>query len=56
MWAAAEPQVRTTDPELLGSFQTTVDMATSAVERKRPADADKAYTLLTNLVDAYDGD
>ena len=31
-------------------------MATSAVERKRPADADKAFNLLTDLVDSYTGD
>ena len=56
MWAAAESQVRDTDPQLVASIQTTVEMATSAVRRKRPADADKAYTLLTNLVDSYTGD
>jgi hypothetical protein len=56
MWAAAESQVRATRPELVSSIQTTVEMATSAVERKRPADADKAFSLLTNLVDSYTGD
>ena len=56
MWAAAAPQVRATDPRLVASIETTVEMATSAVRRKRPADADKAYTLLTNLVDSYTGD
>jgi hypothetical protein len=56
LWAAAEPQVRDTHPELVASIQTTVEMATSAVRRKRPADADKAFALLTNLVDSYTGD
>lgn len=56
MWAAAEAQVRATNPELVSSIQTTVEMATSAVERKRPADADKAFSLLTNLVDSYTDD
>ena len=56
MWAAAEAQVRATHPELVSSIQTTVEMARSAVERKRPADADKAFSLLTSLVDSYTGD
>ena len=40
------PEVEATRPELLESIQTTVDMATSAVERNRPADADKAFSNL----------
>jgi len=56
IWAAAEPQVQATHPELVIGFDTTVVMATSAVERKRPADADKAFNLLTDLVDSYTGD
>ena len=53
IWAAVEPEIDATRPVLVGSMQTTVDMATSAVERKRPADADKAYNLLTDLIDSY---
>jgi hypothetical protein len=56
IWAAAEPQVEATRPELVDGFDTTVVMATSAVERKRPADADKAFSLLTDLVDNFTGD
>jgi len=56
IWAAAEPQVQATHPDLVIGFDTTVVMATSAVERKRPADADKAFNLLTDLVDSYTGD
>jgi hypothetical protein len=52
-WAIVEPQVRAARPELVASFQTTVDMATSAVQRKRPADADKASILLHDLVDSF---
>ena len=53
-WEIAEPQVRAARPELVASFQTTVDMATSSVRRKRPADADKASILLNDLVDSFD--
>jgi hypothetical protein len=40
----------------VGGIQTTVDMARTAVVRVRPADADKAFALLTQLVDRYTGD
>lgn len=53
IWAVVQPEVEATRPVLVGSMQTTVDMATSAVERKRPADADKAYNLLTDLIASY---
>jgi hypothetical protein len=56
IWAAAQPDVEATRPDLLESFQTTVDMATSAVDRNRPADADKAFSNLTRLIDNYTGD
>ena len=56
IWAAAQPEVEAARPDLLESFQTTVDMATSAVDRNRPADADKAFSNLTRLIDNYTGD
>jgi hypothetical protein len=51
VWAAARPQVEAEHPQLVSGFDTTVEMATIAVERTRPADADKAYVLLVDLVD-----
>jgi hypothetical protein len=56
LWAAARSEVEETRPELLGGIRTTVDMSVTAVERNRPADADKAFRLLTDLVDNYTGD
>jgi hypothetical protein len=38
---------------LVGGIDTTVDMARTAVVRIRPADGDKAFQLLTDLVDRY---
>ena len=55
-WAAIEAEVESTHPELVNSIQATVDMARTAVDRNRPADADKAFSLLNDLVDAYTGD
>ncbi len=55
-WAAIQAEVQTTHPELVNSIQATVDMARTAVEANRPADADKAFSLLNTLVDAFTGD
>ncbi len=51
-----QPEVEAARPDLLDRFETTVDMALSAVERNRPADADKAFSNLTDLIDNYTAD
>ncbi len=56
IWAAVESEIDETRPELRGGIETTVMLANSAVERNRPADADKAFSLLTDLVDNFTGD
>lgn len=56
IWVVARPDVEATRPELVGGIDTTVDMARTAVVRIRPADGDKAFQLLTDLVDRYTGD
>ena len=56
IWTAIQTEVEAARPELVGGLQTTVDLAKSSVNRKRPADADKAFSLLTDLVDNYTGD
>lgn len=56
IWAVAQPDVEANRRDLAGGIQTTVDMARNAVVRIRPADADKAFQILTNLVDRYTGD
>ncbi len=56
IWVVAEPEVEASRPDLVGGIQTTVDMARNAVVRVRPADADKAFSILTDLVDRYTGD
>lgn len=55
-WAAIKPEVEASRPELVNSIQATVDMARTAVDANRPADADKAFSLLTDLIDNYTGD
>jgi hypothetical protein len=56
VWDTARPDVESTRPELVGGIDTTVEMARTAVVRIRPADGDKAFQLLTDLVDRYTGD
>lgn len=56
IWLVAQPDVASSMPELVGGMQSTVDMARTAVVRVRPADADKAFSILSDLVDRYTGD
>ena len=56
IWTTARAEVEAMRPELVGGIDTTVEMATTAVTRIRPADADKAFSILTDLVDRYTGD
>ena len=55
-WDVARSEVDEQRPDLAGGIQTTVDMARTAVIRIRPADADKAFQILSDLVDRYTGD
>ena len=56
IWIVIRPEVEGDQPGLVVAIDTTVDMARTAVVRIRPADADKAFQLLTDLVDRYTGD
>ena len=53
LWERIRPEIEADRPDLLNGFDATIDMARTAVERKRPADADKAFALLTDLVDRF---
>jgi hypothetical protein len=55
-WDVARQEVDELRPDLANGIQTTVDMARTAVTRIRPADADKAFQILSDLVDRYTGD
>lgn len=54
IWVVARPDVEASRPELVQGLDTTVEMATTAVTRIRPADADKAFQILGILVDRFD--
>ena len=55
-WLAIKAEIEATHPELVNSIQATVDMARTSVDANRPADADKAFSLLNDLIDKYTGD
>lgn len=50
-WAAAAPLVRADHPSSLFGLEQAIDLARSAVERRRPADASKGYRLAIELTD-----
>ncbi len=53
LWDRIRPAIEAERPELLDGFGATIEMAQIAVERRQPADADKAFALLTDLVDRF---
>jgi hypothetical protein len=53
-WAAAEPQVAEQDESLARDIDRAVAMMHTGVQRRRPADADKATINLRTLIAAFD--
>jgi hypothetical protein len=54
-WDAARPAIEADRPELLGAFDRVIAQVRRSVERRRPADADKAAKSLAVLIRAYEG-
>ena len=52
-WEAARPAIEQARPELLDGFDAAIAQVQRAVERRRPADADKASKTITTLIAAY---
>ena len=53
-WEVARPDVESRRPELLASFDAAIAQVQRSVERRRPADADKASKNLVVLIAAYE--
>ncbi len=53
-WAAARPAIEAEKPELLIGFDAVLAQVQRAVDRRRPADADKAAKNLTVLIHSYE--
>ena len=54
-WAAIEPEVQDSRPELVADFEFVVRLCREAADRNRPADADRASKNLDALVAAVLG-
>ncbi len=52
-WQVLEPQLQELKLDVVEDVRRIVDMMTTAVERKRPADADKANRFLGLVIDAF---
>jgi len=50
LWAAARPGVERAVPDNVGEFDRAIELMHNGVDRRRPADADKALTNLRNLI------
>jgi hypothetical protein len=53
-WDAARPDIEQQRPELLASFDAAIAQVQRAVERRRPADADKASKNIVVLIAAFE--
>ena len=50
IWIGIQPQITQASQELIADTQRMINLFTTAVESKRPADADKAMRFLPGLV------
>ncbi len=53
LWEAVRTDVTATDPDAADALGRMVALARTAVERSRPADADKAARFAGQVIDAY---
>jgi hypothetical protein len=50
IWIGIQPQIANVSEELLDDIQRMINLFITAVDRKRPADADKAMRFLPSLI------
>ena len=56
IWTTVRPEIEATRPGLVNGITAAVELARTSVAENRPADADEAFALLTDLVDSFTGD
>jgi len=54
LWDVTEPQIRATALDSIYDFEQALTYARLGVNRKRPADASKAYRVWVDIVAAFD--
>ncbi|MFM9226286.1 MAG: hypothetical protein ACKOQ1_06630 [Actinomycetota bacterium] len=52
IWEVMEPQIRAAGVDLIEEVQSIIDLIGTAVERKRPADADKAQRFIALVAES----
>jgi hypothetical protein len=55
LWLVAERQIRDVNPDDVFNFKQAIELATSGVNRLRPADASKAYKVWVTVNAEYRG-
>jgi hypothetical protein len=53
LWSLAGDDITAARPDLAPGFESAIGLLRTGVERRRPADADKAYNNLRTLAAAY---
>lgn len=53
LWVVAERQIRDINPDDVFNFEQAIELATSGVNRLRPADASKAYKVWVTVRTEY---
>jgi hypothetical protein len=53
LWLVAERQIRDVNPDDVFNFEQAIELATSGVNRLRPADASKAYKVWVTVNTEY---
>jgi hypothetical protein len=51
IWKVLQPQIADRGDQFMQDMQRIIDLATSSVERNRPADADKALRFLSLVIE-----
>ena len=55
LWDTVRPEIEAGHPDLTPGFEAVMGLTRTAVERRRPADADKASKQLRDLIEAIGG-
>ena len=55
LWALTRDDIAAERADLLPGFESAIGLVRTGVERRRPADADKAHNNLRTLASAYTG-
>lgn len=55
IWTVLEPQIRDAGVDLVEEVRSVIDLITTSVNRRRPADGDKAQRFVDLIIDSVPG-